>query len=70
MHVFAFLLRVGVQGLTLEFIKATNLRVDDGQFRKELLRTKRRTIGMYYCSPQHRDRTVFHHSFETALKRL
>jgi hypothetical protein len=69
MHVFAFLLRVGVQGLTLESIKATNLRVDDGQFRKELLRTKRRTIGMYYCSP-HQGDTETEPFFITALKRL
>jgi len=32
-------------GLSEEYIKQTNLRIDRGRFRKELLRHKRRTVG-------------------------
>ena len=32
-------------GLSLDFVEASNLRINDGKFRKELLRAQRRTVG-------------------------
>ena len=32
-------------GLSAEFVEGCNLRIDDGEYRKELLRTARRTVG-------------------------
>ena len=55
-------------GLGLEFVLGSNLRIDDGQFRKELLRAERRIVGrmdgryigfdrncLLYTSPSPRD---------------
>ncbi|HEV7384126.1 MAG TPA: peptidase S10 [Phenylobacterium sp.] len=37
----------GYTGLSVEFLKRANLRIDLNRFRKELLRDQRRTIGRY-----------------------
>ena len=37
----------GYTGLSVEFIKRADLRVDLGRFRKELLRDQKRTVGRY-----------------------
>lgn len=34
-------------GLSVDFLLRSNLRLDDGRFRKELLRTERRTVGRF-----------------------
>jgi carboxypeptidase C (cathepsin A) len=34
-------------GLSVQYVKAANLRVEPGRFRKELLRDERRTVGRY-----------------------
>jgi len=37
----------GYAGLSVDFLKRSNLRVDLARFRKELLRDQRRTLGRY-----------------------